>query len=228
MRLARRSGTLRGLLASTILALGAAAPAAAGPIAGTPPYPQSPYITSVTFEWPTYTLHAPGSDNWPITEAADGTLYTTWGDGGGFGENASRLAYVGIGIASLSGGSAKTITGTNLIGGLDYKNAKCFPAVPPAKPEKKRKTTNFQPCIGVGLPGKSRGILALGSDLHLFITPNASVTGYKEARLYKGDVRTNKWTRAAWALTNTDPNALIIPSFVQAGPGNADLDHVYV
>lgn len=50
-----------------------------------PPYPPSPIIKSVTFD-PVSSIvrKAVGSDNWPITWADDGHMYTSYGDGWGF------------------------------------------------------------------------------------------------------------------------------------------------
>lgn len=53
--------------------------------AGDAPYPASKVIRSVEFEpVPNIRLRAPGSDNWPMTWAGDGHLYTSYGDGWGF------------------------------------------------------------------------------------------------------------------------------------------------
>ncbi|MCP5109445.1 MAG: DUF4185 domain-containing protein [bacterium] len=53
--------------------------------AGEPPYPQSKVIRGVEFEPVAgITCQAPNSDNWPITWADDGHLYTSYGDGWGF------------------------------------------------------------------------------------------------------------------------------------------------
>ena len=49
-----------------------------------PPYPDSPVITDITFNWGTHVRQCPGSDNWPVTWGDDGHQYVSWGDGGGF------------------------------------------------------------------------------------------------------------------------------------------------
>ncbi|MCP5114000.1 MAG: DUF4185 domain-containing protein, partial [bacterium] len=53
--------------------------------AGKPPYPRSKVIGSVEFE-PVWGIACPAlnSDNWPLTWADDGALYTSYGDGWGF------------------------------------------------------------------------------------------------------------------------------------------------
>lgn len=62
-------------------------------------YPLSTYITDVNFHFNTVKTAAKGSDIWPVTWAADNTLYTAWGDGKGF----SDTAKVSWGIAELDG-----------------------------------------------------------------------------------------------------------------------------
>src|SRR6187549_400513 len=66
------------------------------------PYPPSPVIARVEFEFSTHRRLAPGSDNWPTTWADDGHLYSAWGDGGGFGGTNSN-GRVSLGIAQLEG-----------------------------------------------------------------------------------------------------------------------------
>ncbi len=50
-----------------------------------PPYPPSPVITSITWA-PAESIvrRAQGGDNWPLTWADDGAIYTAYGDGSGF------------------------------------------------------------------------------------------------------------------------------------------------
>ena len=50
-----------------------------------PPYPPSPVLQSVRWGMDRIVRAAPGSDLWPLAWAEDGRLYTSWGDGGGFG-----------------------------------------------------------------------------------------------------------------------------------------------
>ncbi|MEJ1971795.1 MAG: hypothetical protein WDM96_04665 [Lacunisphaera sp.] len=55
-----------------------------------PPYPPSPVIADITFDWSTHRREGQGSDNWQLTWADDGNLYGAWGDGGGFGRHEQR------------------------------------------------------------------------------------------------------------------------------------------
>jgi hypothetical protein len=66
------------------------------------PYPPSPAISDITFEWSSHERHAPGSDNWPITWADDGHQYTSWGDGGGF-DGTNSEGRISLGMAVVEG-----------------------------------------------------------------------------------------------------------------------------
>src|SRR5688572_6458484 len=66
------------------------------------PYPRSPVLRGWTIDWSTHQRQAPGSDNWPMTWAADDHLYTAWGDGGGFGGSNSD-GRVSLGVARVEG-----------------------------------------------------------------------------------------------------------------------------
>jgi len=48
------------------------------------PYPNSTFITGISFNFSSIQTYAPGSDIWPATWAADNNIYTAWGDGDGF------------------------------------------------------------------------------------------------------------------------------------------------
>lgn len=50
-----------------------------------PPYPPSPVIKNITWDFQNMKRLAKGSDLWPVTWGADGNLYLGWGDGTGFG-----------------------------------------------------------------------------------------------------------------------------------------------
>jgi len=77
-----------------------------------PPYPPSEVIRNVRFE-PTEQVRcdAPGSDNWPVTWADDGDLYTSYGDGNGFAPFTEQK--LSQGFARVSGGG-RTFRGENI------------------------------------------------------------------------------------------------------------------
>ena len=82
-------------------------PAVAGP-----PYPPSEVIQAI--KWApvdTIVRRASGSDNWPVTWADDGAIYTTWGDGWGFEPKVPNK--LSMGFARVTG-PATSFTGTNI------------------------------------------------------------------------------------------------------------------
>ena len=81
------------------------------------PYPQSTFVTGITFNHGTLTKAAPGSDEWTYTEGSDGNLYFIWGDGGGFGGTNSR-GRVGLGVGRISD-TPPSWTGKNISGGVN-------------------------------------------------------------------------------------------------------------
>src|SRR4051794_17185016 len=77
---------------------------------------------------------------------------------------------------------------------------------------------------GTDLPGpptagKTYGVLALGDTLYAFVSPGSNAANYQEARLYRAPVGGGPWTRAGWAFTDHGPERLILPGFLQDGPG---------
>jgi hypothetical protein len=83
------------------------------------PYSPSPVIKSVAYDWNTKVQLAGGSDNWPITWAANGHQYTSWGDGGGFpGGVGSKVE---LGVARVEG-PWDNYTGYDVAWGLTGKS----------------------------------------------------------------------------------------------------------
>jgi hypothetical protein len=107
------------------------------------PYPPSPVIRSVAFDVAHLRRAALGSDLWPMTWAADGELYTSWGDGGGFG-GTDTDGRVALGIGQIKG-FGEDWNGLNILGG---KNPVCTSAP---------------------FPGKSNGILSIDGILYLHV-----------------------------------------------------------
>ncbi len=89
-----------------------------------PPYPPSSVIDSIDWHWDTHVQEAPGSDLWPTTWAADDNLYTSWGDGGGFG-GANRDGRVSLGFARIEG-PPESYVGYNVWGGKNPENLATF------------------------------------------------------------------------------------------------------
>lgn len=200
----------------------APAPAAAGPIDGRAPYPASDLVERMDLDWSTYRRDAQGSDNWPTTWAADGDVYTSWGDGGGFGRDANDRAYVSLGFARLRGDSARTVRGANLVGGLDPRWGRCFPLFGGNAVDRAVRDGRRFPCYGRATSGKSRSVLALGDTLYSIVTPDRLTAGYEEARLYATRIGGNGWRRAPWAFESEGRYPIIFPAFVQAGRDHRD------
>lgn len=67
-----------------------------------PPYGPSPVITAVRWDEPAHIIRlAKGGDNWPMTWADDGDLYTGYGDGNGFEPKLDTK--LSLGFARVSG-----------------------------------------------------------------------------------------------------------------------------
>ena len=61
-----------------------------------------------------------------MTWARDGSVYASWGDGAGFAPSSGSEAYTSIGVARLTGSSAGTLRGENLVGGYGPRVAPCI------------------------------------------------------------------------------------------------------
>ncbi|MGC9327562.1 MAG: serine hydrolase, partial [Candidatus Hinthialibacter sp.] len=77
-----------------------------------PPYPPSPVITGVEWAPASQIIRlAKGSDNWPLTWADDGALYSAYGDGYGFQPHVPKK--LSLGFAKILG-SPPDIQGINI------------------------------------------------------------------------------------------------------------------
>jgi len=189
--------TARRTLCIALAALLLAACGAAA--ADAPPYPPSPVIAGIAWDFAARIRLAPGSDNWPITWAADGHQYTSWGDGGGFGGTNSD-GRVSLGVARIEG-PADGYTGHNVWGGKGGAHPARF-------------------------SGKSYGILALGDVLYMWVQPGSGTANYEEARLHRSADHGATWQRAGWAFSKAQ--RLIAPAFCQFGRGCAGARDAYV
>ena len=138
------------------------------------PYPASPVIETITWHEDTHDTAAPGSDLWPVTWGSDGNIYTSWGDGGGFGGTNSD-GRVSIGFARIEG-SQTSWTGINVNGGKNAEN--------PAS-------------IG---KGKSAGMISVDGTLYAWInTQNSSTPDYKLA--WSADLGAT-WQQSSWTFSS--------------------------
>ena len=90
-----------------------------------PPYCHSKLIDRIVWDWKTRQTAAPGSDLWPVTWAADGSLFTAWGDGGGFG-GTDQDGRVSLGFARIDG-PPEHFAGININGGKNPRHPASFP-----------------------------------------------------------------------------------------------------
>lgn len=134
------------LLSALCLLLFIASSTRAADLESKAPYPASPLIQHVTWDWPTLQTAAPGSDLWPVTWLADDTVIAAFGDGGGF-NGTDHDGRVAAGFARLEG-TPPHVTGVNVNGGKD-------PLHPATYPKK----------------GKVGGLLAVDNRLYGWLNP---------------------------------------------------------
>lgn len=154
-----------------------------------PPYPSSPVIRSVEFDWKTQRRDAEGSDNWLLTWADDDHLYGAWGDGGGFGGTNSD-GRVSLGVARVEG-PWENYRGINVWGGKNALN--------PA-----------------GVDGKSWGMICVREVLYMWVVPGSPLNiMQRETRIYRSHDHGATWQPADWAFTGDEH--LSIPTICQFG-----------
>lgn len=141
-----------------------------------PPYPNSPIIESITWDFDNIVRKAPGSDLWPITWGPDNALYTSWGDGGGFG-GTNSLGRVSLGFARIEGSSTE-FKGVNLWGGKNAYNRAQF-------------------------SGKSPGIISVDGTLYAWI--NLQNGNPPDQQLVWSDNLGETWQKANWIFPGNGP-----------------------
>lgn len=163
------------------------------------PYPVSPVFAGLELDWSTHRRAAPGSDNFQLTWADDDHLYGAWGDGGGFGGDNQR-GRVGLGVARIEG-PPRDFRGFNVWGGMNAAHRATF-------------------------AGKSWGMLALGSDLYMWVVPDGIPgKGYRNHYAYIELARSTNhgatWNRAPWRFLESEN--LTIPTFLNFGRAYRDV-----
>lgn len=166
-------------------------------------YPASDEVQTIEFLERTLTHRAPGSDNWPMTWAADGLQYTSWGDGGGFGGTNSQ-GRVSLGVAAIEG-SSEAFAAKNLFGSPMNSEA---PAT---------------------FGGKSYGMIALGDTLYMWVSPGSTVENLQRAVLHQSLDGGRTWTETEVSFYGEN-DQLGYPTFLQAGQDNSlsPSGHVYI
>lgn len=110
------------------------------------PYPRSPVIQSIRWNWETLSQGPRGNDLWPVTWGDDGHLYTAWGDGFGFDTLTKKR--VSLGVGRLEGDLPDGYRGVN----IDTDTWDCWRC------------------------GKSNGILSVGGVLYMWVNMQDSTT----------------------------------------------------
>jgi hypothetical protein len=113
-----------------------------------------------------------GSDNWPLTWAADDVQYSMWGDGQGFGGTSNAFDApdrASFGVAMITG-DYNTYAGTNIYGGV---NRQCESTI----------------------IGKSHGApLSINNGvLYTWVTTASDYRGFGAFRLYRSDSKACTW-----------------------------------
>ncbi|WP_143549125.1 DUF4185 domain-containing protein [Rhodopirellula bahusiensis] len=163
-----------------------------------PPYPQSSVIKRVEFDFATHRRLAPGSDNWPVTWADDGHLYTAWGDGGGFGGTNSE-GRVKLGVARIDG-NVEGYSGINIWGGFK-----------PQKPPQ--------------FDGKSYGIISVDGVLYMWVAAQPA-RHMESSAIAQSTDHGMHWKLADWKYTFEDE--LSVPTFLNFGQDNSGARDEYV
>ncbi len=152
------------------------------------PYPSSQVITGITWDFDTLVRAAPGSDLWPVTWADNNHLYTSWGDGGGFGGSNSN-GRVSMGVARIEGGGANW-QGYNVWGGYNPESSQ------------------------TPITGKSNGgIIAIDGALYLYVQEQYT---WNRAKLWKSTDHGLNWTDLGWILDEPS-GAFSDPGILQFG-----------
>ncbi len=169
------------------------------PTAGSP-YPDSPVVASVVFDWRTHSRRAPGSDNWPVTWSGTGEQYTVWGDGGGFG-GTNQEGRSSIGVARISGDWDR-YEGENIWGGYHSLNQN-------------------------DVTGKSYGILALSGKLYMWVGMfRTDRDQFDETRVAVSYDDGATWAFADWSFTRKE--GVMMPAVCNFGKEYAGARDRYV
>jgi len=166
----------------------------------TPPYPPSPVIERVIWDFRGIRRLAPGSDLWPMTWAADDNLYTSWGDGGGFG-GTNHDGRVSLGFARISGFPPQFVA-ANVWGGKNAEQQASF-------------------------GGKTAGMLSVGGVLYAWINMQNAKT--PDIRLGWSLDLAKSWQLADWKFADPRSPTFFPSTFLNFGRdyGGARDEYVY-
>ena len=167
------------------------------------PYPPSPVIKGIKWDYSSIKQAAPGSDLWPTTWAADGNLYTAWGDGGGFG-GTNVKGRVSMGFARLEG-RPTNFNGININGGVNSK-------YPP--------TFNCKSCA------KTAGLISVNGVIYAWINMQNKKT--PDTKLAWSSDYGKTWNFADWHFPGKDDPLFFPSTFLNYGKNNQGAMDEYV
>jgi len=195
----RNLGTMRHTL---VTGIALAAVLLGGPAFAASPYPPSTVIAGVTWDTASEVQLAPGSDLWPVTWAADGNLYTAFGDGGGFGGD-NTLGRVSLGYARILGSPA-AFTTVNVNGGVG---------------------SLATPTWGCTSCAKASGLLSVGGVLYTWLNLQNSTD--PDWKLYWSNDLGLTWQAATWVFAGSTFGEIAFLNFGQDYAGARD-GYVYM
>lgn len=164
------------------------------------PYPPSPVIKGIKFEWSSHMRLATGSDNWPVTWAGDGNQYVVWGDGGGFG-GTNSIGRSSIGVARIENNWH------------DYKPVNVWGGYKGAHSHK--------------VTGKSYGIICVDNVLYMWVGMFQTKTDqFNEVRIASSRDLGATWEFTDWALTRKE--GVMMPTVCNYGKNYAGARDKYV
>lgn len=173
---------------------------------GIAPYPPSPVIKEIRWDYSSHKKAALGSDMWATTWGADDNLYAVWGDGGGFGGNNDKGREY-LGIARIEGEADKW-KGTNVHGGYNGLTISKF-------------------------SGKANSIIAVGKSLYMAVTEQDK---WQRAKIGRSDDNGLTWTfnngsfdASTWDFAEPG-GAFAAPAYIQFGQANNGAldDYIYL
>ncbi len=146
-----------------------------------------------------------GSDNFPTTWAADGPLYTSWGDGGGFG-GSNDHGRVGLGVARIEGD------------GLNWNGINVW-----GHPDTTADATTFE--------GKSYGMLSVDGVLYMWVVPDVPDGGternhYEYSEMARSLDHGKSWEKASWRIPGAE--RVINPTFLNFGQDYQDARDTFI
>ncbi|MEX1240170.1 MAG: DUF4185 domain-containing protein [Cyclobacteriaceae bacterium] len=154
-----------------------------------PPYPKSPVIKGVEFNWSSHLRLATGSDNWPVTWADDNHQYVVWGDGGGFG-GTNGIGRSSIGVARVEN-NWHDFKPFNIWGGHETQNSH-------------------------EVIGKSYGIVCIGRVLYMWVGMFETKTDpFKEVKIALSEDHGATWHFTDWSFKRDD--GVMMPTLCNYG-----------